>query len=278
MGRSTRTILGVIDLIRPGNCLIIGFAALVGYTIGGGSDPLKASLLFLGAAMLGAWGNIINDFFDLEVDKVNKPWRPLAKGIITPRQGLTLGLLLASLGIALSIYVSLVCGVLAVASFLLLFIYSWRAKSSGLPGNILVSLLSALNILYGGVASPKPQLSILPSIYAFTIILGRELAKSLEDIKGDAEAGIKTIAVQHGPRTAMQASGAVLLALVAISPLPALFLGYSTRYLALALLGVDLPILYSLRLLWRNPVANAWRATRILKIPLFMGLLAFLLG
>jgi geranylgeranylglycerol-phosphate geranylgeranyltransferase len=76
----------------------------------------------------------------------------------------------------------------------------------------------------------------------------------------------------------MQASGAVLLALVAISPLPALFLGYSTRYLALALLGVDLPILYSLRLLWRNPVANAWRATRILKIPLFMGLLAFLLG
>jgi 1,4-dihydroxy-2-naphthoate octaprenyltransferase len=37
----------------------------VGYTIGGGSDPLKASLLFLGAAMLGAWGNIINDFFDL---------------------------------------------------------------------------------------------------------------------------------------------------------------------------------------------------------------------
>ena len=76
----------------------------------------------------------------------------------------------------------------------------------------------------------------------------------------------------------MQASGAVLLALVAISPLPALFLGYSTRYLALALLGVDLPILYALRLLWRNPVANAWRATRILKIPLFMGLLAFLLG
>ena len=269
---------GVGELLRVGNCLIIAVAALVGYTIGGGRDSSIAILLSLAAASLGAWGNIVNDYFDVDVDRVNKPWRPLVKGVIKPREAFTLGLLLSALGISASALVSPPCALTAVAAAALLFLYSWRLKRSGLPGNVAVATLSALSIVYGGLASPRPSASLLPALYAFVVILGRELAKGLEDMKGDTAAGIKTVAVVHGPRAAVLASTAVLLTLVAMSPLPVLLLGYGPGYLAAALLGVDLPVMYAIALLARDPIANAWRATRVLKIPLLMGLIAFLLG
>uniref|UniRef100_A0A7C3WWE7 MFS transporter n=1 Tax=Thermofilum pendens TaxID=2269 RepID=A0A7C3WWE7_THEPE len=230
------------------------------------------------AASVGGWGNVVNDYFDISVDRVNKPWRPLAKGVVKPQESLALGFLLATLGILLSAFVSLFCALVAAAAVFILFLYSWRLKRSGLPGNLAVAFLSALSIIYGGLASPNPPASLLPALYAFVVILGRELAKGLEDVQGDAAAGIRTVAVVHGPRAAVLASAAVLLTLVAMSPLPALLLGYGPGYLAVALLGVDMPVVYALALLAKAPLANAWRATRVLKISLLMGLVAFLLG
>ena len=269
---------GIGELLRTGNCLIIGVAALVGYVVGGGRDFQTGLVLALSVASLGGWGNVINDYFDLSVDRVNKPWRPLVRGVVKPREALALGSLLAVLGVFLSMLVSPLCTVTAIAAAFLLFLYSWQLKRSGLPGNMLVASLSALSIVYGGLASPRPSASLVPGLYAFVIILGRELAKGLEDVRGDTATGIRTVAAVHGPRAAVLACAAVLFTLVAISPIPALFLGYGAGYLAAALLGVDLPVLYALSLLFRDPLANAWRATRVLKIPLFMGLVAFLLG
>lgn len=268
---------GVGELLRLGNCAIIAVAAIVGYTIGGGRDASTALLLSLAAASLGGWGNIVNDYFDVSVDRVNKPWRPLVKGVVKPREALALGFTLAATGVLLSVLSGSLCALVAAAAALLLFLYSWRLKRSGLPGNITVASLSALSIVYGGLASPRPFASLLPALYAFVVILGRELAKGLEDVKGDAATGVKTVAVVHGPKAAVVASAAVLLALVAMSPLPVL-LGYGPGYLAAALLGVDLPVIYAIALLARDPLANAWKATRVLKIPLLMGLVAFLLG
>ncbi len=102
--------------------------------------------------------------------------------------------------------------------------------------------------------------------------------KGIEDIEGDKNAGIRTIALVYGVRKAVYVSTFVLALLIVASPVPVISFGYSMAYLAIALLGVDLPVLYAIKYLWSNPVENAWRATRILKIPLAMGLIAFLVG
>ncbi len=142
----------------------------------------------------------------------------------------------------------------------------------------MISILSFMVILYGGLSSPDPLFSLLPGIYAFFIILGREVLKGLEDIEGDRAHGVSTIAVVYGVRPTLVVASVFLSIVVVISPLPYLLGWTNTWYLVFAMLGVDIPIIVALIRVWRNPVGNAWSSTRILKIPLLMGLIAFTAG
>ena len=101
--------------------------------------------------------------------------------------------------------------------------------------------------------------------------------KGLEDPRGDRALNVRTLAATRGPRYVLLATTLLLLAVIAISPIP-LALGFGPLYAALAFAGVDLPIVVSLAYVWGDPIRRGWRATGILKAPLFAGLLAFLLG
>jgi geranylgeranylglycerol-phosphate geranylgeranyltransferase len=272
-----RSLLAWARLLRLGNCAVIGFAAFVGYRLSGGERLSTALTLAVSAALVGASGNVFNDLADLEVDRVNKPWRPLPSGEIGEGEALAACLALALAGVLAGGLVSTLNLLIAASACALLFAYSWRLKREGFAGNVAIALLSALNIVYGGVAGPEPAASLLPAAYAFLVILARELVKGLEDVAGDAAAGIKTVAVRYGLGAALKAGSAAAAALVALSPLPYAALGYSARYLLVALLGVDLPLVLSIYLLWRGAL-SAWSATRIMKVPLLMGLVAFFVG
>ncbi len=161
------------SLLRIGNCLIIGFAAFVGYFIGGGMDYWKGLMVFFAAASIGAWGNIVNDYFDIDVDRISKPWRPLPKGVIRVKTALATGIGLAITGLILSFMASIFSFIVALVAVVLLYLYSWCLKKLGIPGNITIALLSLFNILFGGLARVEPSRSLLPGLYAFLIILGR---------------------------------------------------------------------------------------------------------
>ncbi|RLF03871.1 MAG: MFS transporter [Thermoprotei archaeon] len=266
-----------LGLARVGNCLIISLAAYTGYLLGGGVDSTTALLLSTAVALVAAGGNILNDYYDREVDSVSKPWRPLPSGRISPRAALVAAASAFTLGVLTSFYVSTLCGLTAALASLMLHLYSWRVKRMGFPGNLLIAFLSALSVAYGALASPRPHRSLLPAIYAFLIISGREVMKGIEDLEGDRRIGVRTIAVVKGPGAALKVSSLLLLSVVAISPIPML-VGYGLLYAFFAFMGVDAPIVTVLLYVRRDPVSRAWSATRILKIPLFSGLLAFLLG
>lgn len=266
-----------LGLVRVGNCLVISIAPLTGYLVGKGSSLSAALPLSLSAALVAAWGNIVNDYFDAEADAVTKPWRPIPSGKVAPEKAAAVAFAAAALGVALGFTCSLLCGLTAAAAAVLLYLYSWRLKKSGLAGNILVAALSALSILYGAAASPAPWRALLPAAYAFTIMLGREILKGVEDLAGDAKRGVRTLAATGGPEFAVKISAAVLLAVVAASPLP-LLAGYGLAYLVFAVAGVDVPVLAAILYVKKKPEARAWRATRLLKISLLSGLLAFLAG
>ncbi len=266
-----------LRLFRAGNCAIIALAAYTGYLVGGGKGVGEPLLLAVSAAIVAAGGNAVNDYFDAEVDAVNKPWRPIPSGAISRTAALVATLAAYAVGVGLGFLVSPLCGLVAALAAALLFLYSWRVKRMGLPGNVLIAFLSALNVVYGALVVPAPYYALIPAAYAFLIIAGREVLKGLEDLRGDSELGIGTIAVAKGPRAALAVSTALLLSVVAISPIP-LSMGFGPLYAALAFGGVDLPIAVALAYAWRDPLGRGWRATRILKLPLFAGLLAFLLG
>ncbi len=184
------------------------------------------------------------------------------------------------LGVLASALVSPANIALAAIASALLYLYSWRAKSFGLIGNLIIALLSFLSIIYGAIAFGAVLRALIPGVYAFLIILGREFIKGLEDIEGDAKYGVSTIANTYGVKAAVASGLASLAAVVAISPLP-IIVDFCTRlipYMIFAFLGVDAPIIMASYIVLKDPVRNAWRATRILKIPLLCGLLAFLVG
>ena len=267
-----------LQLLRIGNSTVIGFAAFTGYFVGGGRELLTATILFVSAFLIGGYGNIINDVLDVEIDRVNKPWRPLPSGRVSIRTAGIAAWFLLGTGLFLAVLLGIPSFLTAISAGILLYCYSRWVKKKGFLGNLVISVLSFMVILYGGLSSPDPLLSLLPGIYAFFIILGREVLKGLEDIEGDRAHGVGTIAVVYGIRSALVAASVFLSIVVVISPLPYLLGWMNTWYLVFALLGVDFPIIISLLRVWRNPVDNAWYSTRILKIPLLMGLIAFTTG
>ena len=273
-----RTVGDLLGLLRIGNSLVIGFAAVTGYVVGGGSNYYYAVLLSLSAMMIGCYGNVINDICDIEIDRVNKPWRPLPSERISIKTAWLLAVLLAGIGASLSFLINVSCLIIAVSAVFLLYAYSRWVKRTGFIGNVLIAFLSFLVVVYGGMAAPVSWRSLVPGLYAFLIIVGREILKGLEDIEGDRLHGVSTIAVKYGVRKALVLGMVFLSAVVLISPLPYLYMDMNIFYLTVAVLGVDIPILTSLKIILVDPVKHAWRATRILKIPLFMGLVAFFLG
>lgn len=266
-----------LSLVRIGNTIAVGLAAFVGYVICGGDlSSYKPLLLFIAASSIAAGTYVINDYFDRDIDSVNKPWRPIPSGLVSARMAYAVALGLLCTGVAISMTISIPSLVIAIVAAILSYLYSWKLKKMFIVGNIVVSLSAALSIIYGGAATSNPIPASIPALYAFLINLGREFVKGIEDVEGDKMYGVNTLATRYGVHTAYTASLTVLLLLVAISPLPFIALNYSLMYLLIAVVGVDIPILVALFTARKKDPESAWRATRIMKISLLMGLIAFL--
>jgi len=266
-----------LSLVRIGNTVIVGLAALVGYVICGGNiSSHKPLLLFIAASSIAAGTYVINDYFDRDIDSVNKPWRPIPSGLVSAYMAYAVALTLLCMGVAISIIISTLSLVIAMVAAVLSYLYSWKLKRVLIVGNIVVSLSAALSIIYGGAATSNPIPALVPALYAFLINLGREFVKGIEDVEGDRMYRVDTLATRYGVHVAYTASLTVLLLLVAISPLPFIALSYSLLYLLIAVIGVDIPIIVALITARRKNPESAWKATRIMKISLLMGLIAFL--
>ena len=105
-----------IAIQRPFNCFLITMCAIVGIMVSNPAEFNDAQLLshlpslimiFIGGWALSASAMVLNDYFDIEVDKINDPNRPIPSGKITPKQALTFGIILIVIGILMSIGIDL---------------------------------------------------------------------------------------------------------------------------------------------------------------------------
>ncbi|MEJ7768708.1 MAG: geranylgeranylglycerol-phosphate geranylgeranyltransferase [Chitinophagaceae bacterium] len=184
--------------------------------------PSLFLLLVVASLLIAAAGYIINDYFDLNIDKINKPQRIVVEKIIRRRWAIIWHLVFSTLGVVLSFYIGLkisnwLLGMLNLLSVILLWFYSTTFKKKLMIGNIIISLLTAWVVIvlylcewrfdyvfnneadsYKKYIQLLFKLSVLYGGFAFIISLIREVLKDLEDMQGDEKYGCRTMPIVWG--------------------------------------------------------------------------------
>ena len=186
-------------------------------------DGLNFILLVVSSVLIAAAGYIINDYFDINIDQINKPTANVVDKIVSRRWAMAWHFVLSGVGIILSAWVSWRTGFwyILLGNFmcvLLLFGYSVSLKRKLLSGNIIISLLTAWVILVISIAKINTQTLVIPAVteavnkitriaflyagFAFISSLIREAIKDIEDLQGDERYGCRTMPIVWGVNAA----------------------------------------------------------------------------
>lgn len=257
---NTTRVRGLIRLFRfelpfsAGTCVVLGmFLAL------GSIPPLdKLVLGFLSFFFISATALILNDYFDIEIDRINAPHRPLPSGMVTKQDVLILSIVVAGLGFLASMLISLQAFAATFLVWGIGVLYNWRFKRSGLLGNLMVSVSVGMTFIFGGIVVGQPaDINVLWfGAIAMLLDLGEEIAADAMDAEGDAVVGSRSVAILYGRDRALQVSAGIFGMLILVSLAPFLLGTVSLIYL-IPIALMDLVIAYStVRLLdpnTRNP-------------------------
>jgi len=274
-----------LRIMRPVNCLMMGFAVEVGAVIARSSAPpgfpvLNLVYAFITAFALTAGSMAVNDYYDREIDATNEPNRPIPSGLVKPKQALGLAMILAVTGFTAAYVTGLRALAVAIISWVLFTTYTTVGKRSGLPGNFLVSICVAMPFVYGSIVLTggiNTNVLIFVSM-VFLSNTGREITKGIVDIEGDIKQDVKTLAVRFGSRTASVAASMFNIAATLLSPIP-VFLGLVSPWYIPFVSITDIGLLASsVGLLKNHSRESARRIKRIVLIWFIVGLLGFLVG
>lgn len=278
----TSKLTHIIRLIRPVNLLITLFTvALIGWMISESfwNDVWIISLAAISAGLIGAGANAGNDVCDVDIDRINKPGRPIPSGTVSVREATIVWLLLTVAGLTASLGLNLVCALIAALTSVMLYVYNRFLKKTVLWGNFTVSLISGLALIYTGAAMNTVEPVIIPALFAFLVHFAREIVKDMEDIDGDRINGAMTFPVRFG-LVYSSALVTFLIFLLAVLTIAVPVLGiYSGRFLILVAAGIYPLLMLSIFFLWHRPRKESYyRISIILKISMIIGVLAIIFG
>jgi len=278
---------GYLRLMRPVNCLMMGFAVIVGAVLVSLklSNVLWSNLLygFITGFMLTAASMAINDYYDREIDAINEPNRPIPSGVIKLKEALVFAFILTAIGFAASYLTNptnFICFITAIITWAISVTYVTVGKRTGLLGNFLVSLCVAMSLLYGSLAvTSSIGLNVLIfASMAFLSNTGREITKGIVDVKGDKMQNVKTLAVRFGEKKAAVAAALFYLSAVFLSPIPLLLSLVSLWFIPLVAVTDFGLVASSFMLLKDYSRENARKVKKIVLLWLLVGLLAFVIG
>lgn len=270
-----------ITLIRPVNFFITAASIYVACLLAGGTQSQFLVMLFasLGGAFIGGGGMVINDIFDIEIDRINKPQRPLPSGTIDKFDAMMFYAGISGAGLIMSAYSTRTAFIIAFVAVPIIFLYSQRFKSKPLIGNLIVGGLTGLAFVYGGAAVGNIQKAIIPAVFAFLINVGREIVKDMEDVEGDKEHGAITFPVKYGMKKSATLATVFLTAVILSTVVPFLFGMYGLTYFIAVNVGVNAVVAYTLYSLWKDQsTKNLNTLSTILKWDMLVGLVAIYLG
>lgn len=276
-----KKVLAYIRLMRPLNLFQGGVALLVTGTLMDRFPDWRLILFAVGIvwSYTGA-GNALNDYCDAEIDRINRPKRPIPQGIISRKSALVYAVILFILGSLLALPVlSPELTVILVAALFMLISYSFYFKVRPFFGNLIVSLILGMTFLFAAAVFGDIRKGVPPFFLAFGFNLIREIVKDIQDMAGDRAVNARTIPLSLG----IPATRSLVFILTIILMLGALipyFAGiYGNYYLLVLIFAVEFPLVYFLYSLSKDSSAeNCGRLSSLLKADIFFGLLAIFLG
>ena len=277
----TKKLTTIIQLFRPLNFLITFLSVIVAAIICLPDKTLGLNVFIAAftASLVMASGNIINDIHDIEIDKINKPLRPLPSGKITIKEANGLYILLVVISIILSYLVSEVALIIVLISILLLFFYSKYLKRILLVGNITVAFLTGLVFIFGGAVVENPSAAIVPAVFAFLINLIREIVKDMEDVEGDTKAGVITFPVKFGFQKSIYVILLISLTLILFTLYPFITQLYKIEYFVVVMVFANSILVYCIKILFEDhSVKNMKKMSNLLKLSMVFGLIAIYFG
>lgn len=304
----------LLELIRWKNLLIIFITQLLVWgcvirPLAVWSDErlflsgLHFFLLSLSTLCIAAAGYIINDYFDLRIDLINKPDKIVIEKHISRRGAIMVHSVLNAVGLGFAVWLSWRSGnywlwLIQLACTLLLWFYSTTFKRQFITGNIAVSILVAFTILAlaGYESALRPFLHfrlffstargvilnplgviIVYAFFAFTLTWMREIVKDMEDFKGDVREGCLTMPIKWGIKKSTTA--VIIIGIASLIPLVMasgkLLLGEWRVLGVYVLLCLVLPLIAFLVFLYgKNSTESFARASRHLKVIMVLGVLS----
>jgi 4-hydroxybenzoate polyprenyltransferase len=199
-----RLLISFLRLTRAWNLIILAVSQYFTATMLISSSSIFDWRLFLlvgSTCLIAAAGYVINDYYDIKIDLVNKPERVVIGHGITRRYAILLHTLLSLLGIAIGVFLDWRIGVINLASTFLLWWYSNDLKRQPFIGNLVVAVLTGMSIIIvDGLYGTGNLLVVIYGSFAFFMTLIREIIKDMEDLKGDHSFGCKTLPIIWGFR------------------------------------------------------------------------------
>jgi geranylgeranylglycerol-phosphate geranylgeranyltransferase len=247
-------------------------AAIIGLAIAGGLEIEASLFIFLAVFLITGAGNAVNDYYDREIDAVNRPSRPIPSKRMSEKAAFNYSLALFAAGCLLAGSANQICLAFSIFNSTLLFFYARNLKATPLAGNICVAFLTGSTFLFGGAAAGIAGLwaNQVPFLLSFLASMSREIAKDIEDMAGDRKGGARTLPILSGEKMAAGLAAAFALAAVALS----FFAPFGRAYLAIVA-AADLFFLISMQKIVKGDAAGSQRA---LKRGMAVALIAFLAG
>lgn len=195
-------ILAYIKIIRPFNCVFVIFAVLFGAFYKSPNITFyKPILAAFSAALISAAGYTLNDYFDVNIDKTNRPERPLPSGIISPISAKRFAIATFLIGNILCLtLLNPRMSLLALFNSLILWLYAQKGKRLIFVSNLIVAFATASTFIYGGLVNNNIKNAIFVFSCAFIYTLIRELIKDIEDMQGDKKENSRTLPILWGSK------------------------------------------------------------------------------
>ena len=258
-------------MIRPINVLLSGLTVFIAsYLLNNIYNPLTL-ITSLVVMLLCAFANIINDLFDTETDKINKPKvyfnniQLIKKSDKYLLQIILLNMLIIPFCLAHLHFTKNAIIYLYLISFLII-VYTPYLKGIAIIGNIIISYIVASVFIITELILLNSFIEILfyPSLLTFILTLIREIAKDIDDLKGDRAAKINTFPVLFGVTYSKYLLSILTIFLIIISVYPYYIQIYNFKYLTLLVFLVQIPLIGCIFYLWKYPDFQNSRVLTIL--------------
>ena len=276
-----RRISYFIVIIRPINSIMVGLAVVVGITLTSVNNLLsmKTLLGFLTGFFISSYSMVTNDYYDIEVDRINCPNKSIPSNKIKPKEAILYAFLLLFLGEISSLLIGPTNFVIATIFSLIAWIYNYWGKKKMFIGNIMVASSVAIPYLYGGTAFEKlgNQLLWFLALTSFLAAAGREIVKTITDIEGDRARNVNSISISHGSELAGNISAIFFIGAVATTILPIITKTVVSGYSSLIIIPDILFLYASIKIIKDKSKENAFKIKRFTLVGMLVGMIVFML-